>query len=201
MRMKVCEIGFPRTGTRSLSAAMQILGFSSQHGVRGLDQDTKKNIARKLLFGSTNLSIYNQFDFVGDLPRVHWQQLHDEYEHLKFILTIREDDEWWESCKRRWWNTRRQKARDYARDGVPPDQIVNLINALSGCGTVGLNERIWRENYRSHNRRVIWSTKASRLLIFNPTAGDGWSRLCNFLEVDEPAVPFPHLPLKAAKSK
>ena len=45
------------------------------------------------------------------------------------------------------------------------------------------------EVYERHNRDVIESVPAEKLLVYRP--GDGWEPLCTFLGVPVPAVPYP----------
>ena len=45
--------------------------------------------------------------------------------------------------------------------------------------------------YNSHNAEIRRSVPSERLLDFK--VSDGWERLCNFLGVPVPGVPFPHV--------
>jgi hypothetical protein len=45
--------------------------------------------------------------------------------------------------------------------------------------------------YEAHNRAVVDTIPAARLLVYDPTTG--WEPLCRFLGVPLPNAPFPHL--------
>ena len=45
------------------------------------------------------------------------------------------------------------------------------------------------EKFERHNEQVIQEVPPERLLVFE--AGDGWSNLCDFLEVPIPKTVFP----------
>ena len=46
------------------------------------------------------------------------------------------------------------------------------------------------DQYRRHNTAVKALVPASNLLVFR--VGEGWERLCQFLQMEVPVVPFPH---------
>ncbi len=48
-----------------------------------------------------------------------------------------------------------------------------------------------REVFIDWNLRVITNVPGERLLIYNPK--DGWGPLCEFLDLREPKMPFPHV--------
>ncbi len=48
-----------------------------------------------------------------------------------------------------------------------------------------------REAFNDWNSRVISNVPAQRLLVYNPK--DGWGPLCEFLDLREPKIPFPHV--------
>ena len=49
---------------------------------------------------------------------------------------------------------------------------------------------MWLDQYRRHNAAVKALVPASNLLVYK--VGEGWDKLCQFLEVEVPSVPFPH---------
>ena len=55
-----------------------------------------------------------------------------------------------------------------------------------------LNNRI--QEYDEHNKQVIayFKDKPSQLLVMNITEGDGWEKLCKFLNKPIPNKAFPH---------
>ena len=51
-------------------------------------------------------------------------------------------------------------------------------------------QSVWLDQYRRHNAAVKALVPPSQLLVYR--VGEGWDRLCHFLEAEIPAVPFPH---------
>ena len=51
-------------------------------------------------------------------------------------------------------------------------------------------QSVWLDQYRRHNAAVKALVPPSNLLVYK--VGEGWERLCQFLELEVPSVPFPH---------
>ena len=51
-------------------------------------------------------------------------------------------------------------------------------------------QSLWKDQYIRHNEAVRSLVPAEQLLVYR--VGEGWERLCNFLQVEVPDVPFPH---------
>ena len=49
---------------------------------------------------------------------------------------------------------------------------------------------MWKDQYRRHNAVVKALVPASQLLVYR--VGEGWERLCQFLQAEVPDSPFPH---------
>ena len=49
---------------------------------------------------------------------------------------------------------------------------------------------MWLDQYRRHNAAVKALVPASNLLVYR--VGEGWDRLCQFLQVEVPDSAFPH---------
>lgn len=84
-RLKFLGIGMPKTGTRSLCEAMNILGFKSQHGINTTDYDS-----------------LNRFDFIDDsVVSFKYPEIDKKFKNLKYIYTIRPLKSWLGSCRHR----------------------------------------------------------------------------------------------------
>ena len=80
---KIFGIGLPRTGTTSLASALRILGYRGSNYCMLKDEgSTDTNIKQKNSF-QVNNSYYDIY-----------QELYNEDEASKFILTIRDRDSW-----------------------------------------------------------------------------------------------------------
>ncbi|HXX53057.1 MAG TPA: sulfotransferase [Thermodesulfovibrionales bacterium] len=170
---KIFNIGFNKSGTTSLSAALNILGIRTIHymheGDRLIDiiRDNKKN-NRKLLRGLEDIDGFS--DFAGIL----FQELDKQYPNSKFILTIRDMDEWLASREKH--VTRRKKDRRYRFEPLTVDR------------------EAWKKRRAEFVQQVseYFKDRPSDLLIIDICAGEGWEKLCPFLGVPIPRVPFPH---------
>src|SRR6056297_2644862 len=97
---KIFNIGFNKSGTTSLTEAMNILGYKSIHYnkdnefIYDLINNNRKN-NKKLLDGLEG------FDFFADFQGMKfYKELDKQYPGSKFILTIRELNSWLDSRER-----------------------------------------------------------------------------------------------------
>ena len=85
--MKILGLGLSKTGTSSLAAALNVLGFSCVH--------------------SAYPHLLEQADAMLDTgAAVRFRELDVMYPGSKFILTIRDRDSWLDSCRRHWARVR-----------------------------------------------------------------------------------------------
>lgn len=193
MRMSVCEIGYPRTATRSLARAMRLLGYTAKHGTRKLPVDEQRRVTDQILYGQHNLDIYDQYDFVGSLPVMHWWQLWHENPDMKFILTTRPTDQWWTSCDERWRGLRRVRCNGFLDEGVRSDLVLSVGMTFRLFGCYAPNKQLWMQAKEAHEHAVIdqmgWF---NRMLVFDVFSGDGWEKLCKFLDKPVPDAPYPN---------
>lgn len=195
MNLEVCEIGMPRTGTRSLARAMMLLDYSVQHGTSRLEPKLREDLTRRILYGDCNLRIYQQCSFVGNISSIHWQVLAEERPEVKFILTVRNEDEWWESCRRRWKRSFRVESLRYLQGDYSPERVFPLLYKIHHFGCVDVREQNWRDGFRRHHRDVFNYFQCSdRLLVLDVSANsseENWKQLCSWLDKPIPNKRFP----------
>ena len=82
----------------------------------------------------------------------------------KFILTVRETNSWEKSFENFFLNASEK-------------QRMNIL-----------------QDVNKHNEKVIdyFKNRPSQLLVMNIIDGDGWNKLCKFLNKPIPNKPFPH---------
>ena len=171
---KVFGIGFHKTGTKSLAAALQRLGYR----VTGSNAVHDPDIASRVLDLAFELA--EQFDAFQDNP---WPLLYREmdarYPGSHFILTTRPTDKWIRSV-----------LHYFAGRSTPMREWI--YGAGRGCPLT--NEDIYIERYERHNRevRAYFHERPGDLLELAITEGEGWEKLCPFLGKPVPGVPFPH---------
>lgn len=176
---KVFGLGVSRTGTKSLATALNELGIKTIHFPS--DQTTFDELKK----GQYKLSILESHQGVVDIPLVpYYAQLDKIYPGSKFILTIREIGSWLKSVESQWslW-----RHRD------PHKEFTDFVCACV-YGTLEFNEHRFRYVYEMHFRNTLeyLANRPDDFLVMNIMDGDGWEKLCPFLELPMPDLPFPH---------
>ena len=186
---KIFGLGLGRTGTASLSAALNQLGIKTRHF---LDynlhlQDFK--VDEKVFCGDRLFAMLNQFQGIANGSGLPFRELDLRYPGSKFILTIREKSAWLES-KRRYAEIEFQ---DWPRFDLETRRSKRFIRE-NIYGTFDFDERSWLEAYERRVKGVLYYFKhrAEDLLVMDIPGGDGWDKLCFFLGLPVPSVPFPH---------
>jgi Sulfotransferase domain/Glycosyl transferases group 1 len=172
---KVFGIGLNKTATTSLHHAVEILGLRGLHwgGERAyLDVMRAGREGRRLLH-----FVGEEFDAYTDIETLAKRfDLADlQYPGSKFVLTVRDIDEWVDSRRRHAERNRNGRRGTY-----------------TGTNTV-IDEPAWRDEWHRHRARVeTWFTdRPGDLLVLDICAGEGWERLAPFLGHAVPDVPFP----------
>lgn len=178
---KIFGIGVGRSGSSSLAAALEVLGYRVVH----FPHDEAK---RELLAGRGDLSLLNSIDALIDGVHLFYPQLDRSNPGARFIMTTRDPDSWVQSQLR---------FSDYIRvqmQSTDPNNR-NFIETLRirTYGSAFPDERSLREGLERHEAAVqdYFRDRPEALLVMNIPAGDGWEKLSGFLGVDQPDRPFP----------
>lgn len=177
---KVFGIGLSRTGTKSLTAALEALGIPCQHF---------PSIEANIRSGDYRLPQLETYRALTDTPIVRiYKELDRAYPGSLFILTTRSVESWLQSCEGYF------RAKDAAERGTPLDHL-NRFHRLYTYGCEGYVEERFRQVFTDHEADVLryFSGRESDLLVLDLEAGDGWRELCGFLSLPMPEVPFPRL--------
>jgi hypothetical protein len=170
-------VGLNKTGTMSLHAALTMLGYRSLHWG---GPETRALVRRAIAEGRPMLDHLDpELEAISDLEEVTYNfELADrEYPGSRFILTVRDLDDWLDSRRRHVLRNREAKAA--GKYGGPFLEI---------------EVEAWTSDYRSHERRVrdYFAARPDDLLILDIAGGDGWRPLCEFLGKPVPDAPFPN---------
>ena len=174
LEKKVLGVGMQRTGTSSMARALRILGYESAHfPVELWEKDTPP-----VLFD------HDAF-FDNPIPLLY-RELDRRCPGSKFILTVRDEDSWLESCEFLFT----EKREEYGFD--ESERIQEMHHALYGQNH--FTEDVFREAFRRHNRQVkeYFSDRPDDLLVIDIAQDEKWTALCPFLDVEHPNEPFPH---------
>jgi len=185
---KVFGIGLSRTGTRSLTKGLQILGYNVAHYPD--DEDTYTEISN----GQCDLTILRLLDGLTDITTVPFYKQFDKmYPGSKFILTVRSDmDAWLQSCENHYFN---RPAFQTEKD--PDDEVHYQIRQFLRAavyGTYSFNPDRYRWVYEHHVQDVKhhFRDRPEDLLVMDISEGDGFEKLAPFLNRPIPAEPYPH---------
>lgn len=176
---KLFGLGMSKTGTSSLCRALQILGYKAVHN------PTDDETMLSLLSGKLRCRSIEENDAVCDIMFCrHFRELDRIYPRSLFILTERDRESWHASCARHW------DRRSVSLSRLWNEELVDF----QVYGTALYSRSLFNDAYDEHYRGVIKHFRGSnRLLRQNICGGEGWEKLCAFLSVPVPLVPFPHV--------
>lgn len=171
--MKIFGIGLSRTGTTTLTKALNILGYSCVHYPHTLDE-------------------IEHYDAATDAPvAIAFKELDQKYPGSKFILTTRDVNSWLKSIE---WLFNFHANLDRMQEGYR--QLVSA-NRMKTYGTDNYDQTKLLATYRKHTTDVFtYFNNRSDLLVFDVCTGDGWEKLCLFLGKPIPNESFPNLNAK-----
>ncbi|MFC4001880.1 sulfotransferase family protein [Prauserella oleivorans] len=195
--MKIVGAGFGRTGTASMKAALEHLGFGPCYHMFDVIADPgKMHHWRRAVDGEDMdwSKVFAGYQSTVDWPGcAFWSQIAEAYPESKVLLTVRDPQRWYDS-------TYKTIYQFYTAETDPavPAEMSEVFRPLVGKmiweGTFGgrFEDRDHAiEVFERHNEEVRGTVPASRLLEYE--VGSGWEPLCEFLGVDVPDVEFPHV--------
>ena len=172
MKAKVFGIGFHKTGTKTLKKALEVLGYN----VCGARKDLL--ISPDKIDFAKAVEVAKQFDAFQDNP---WPLLYREMDAAfpgsKFILTTRSENAWIRSV-----------VNHFGKEST------EMRKWIYGFGSPQNSEEIYIERFQQHHRQVseYFKSLPDSLLIVSWENGDGWEKICSFLNLPVPNIPFPH---------
>ena len=194
MVLAVIGAGFGRTGTFSLKAALERLGFGPCHHMIELFRHPEQIAGWERAVDGAPVDwdqLLAGYRSVADWPSCHfWRELADRYPAAKVILTVRDSESWYRSASATMFRY---------MEGPPPKEPVaktqwklarKMILRQTFGGSVEDRE-LAIGVYERHNAEVQGTIPDDRLLVYD--VRDGWDPLCRFLGAAVPAEPFPNL--------
>lgn len=172
MKPKVFCIGFHKTGTSSLAYALKTLGYRVTGAAGRHDPDIANHVLPMAF------ELVEQYDAFQDNPwPIIYKELDKKYPGSKFILTRRNPESW----------IRSQVKHFGHRD-------TEMRKWIYGVGHPADNEEVYLKRYNEHYKEVFdyFKNRPDDLLVMDFSAGDGWDKLCPFLNCDIPKKTFPH---------
>jgi hypothetical protein len=205
--LEVIGVGFGRTGTLSLQAALERLGLGPCYHFGEVfahpEHAEQWLAAARGERGAWSRALQGYRSTVDWPGAAFWRELLDENRNAKAILTTRDPARWFESISQTIFAT--------MASGTPPAAVIERFGGPQRAAEMGrLVRDMGREVmaarcfdgriddrdhvlacYERHNEQVRRELPGERLLDFQ--VGQGWEPLCEFLGVPVPDEPFPHL--------
>ena len=197
--MKVIGAGFGRTGTASLKAALEILGFGPcYHMFEVFNHPDHPAFWERAARGEKVdfVKLFQGWEAAVDWPACSfYRELMVQYPDAKVLLSVRDPDRWYESVRTTIYPASSQKPAAPDELAAPDPESPDFINRLIWQQTFHgrFDERDYAiEIFNRHHAEVRQHVRPDRLLVYD--VKQGWGPLCRFLEVPLPAdQPFPHL--------
>jgi len=174
MSVKVFGIGLGKTGTHSLNQALIELGFNARHYP-----------PPGIMIQKRFKDLLSRYDALTDSPVVPvYKDLDQQFPGSKFIFTIRAADGWIESYEDHYSKSKYVRMRG---------QYKRLRLILYGTNEFDREKMLAK--YHQHYKDVMdyFKNRDGDLLIMDIIEGDGWDKLCPFLDKNKPNIPFPHM--------
>ncbi len=181
---KVFGIGLSRTGTTSLSMALDALGIDSAHWENPFTREILSDVDFPLFGACTDISVAHVFE------TLYWA-----YPNARFIMTTRPLEPWLASMRKLYHAL-------YGTDdfGRLRDRFARDLKINREPGPVGIQMAMYfdadgfeaaRARYEARVHGFFADKPKDRFLELDLGAGAGWAPLCDFLGKPVPAVPFP----------
>jgi len=205
--MKIIGAGFGRTGTTSLKAALEALGFGPSYRLDEVFKHPEQvafweaacrgeRVDWEGFFAGYGLAVdWPAFSFYGELM--------EAFPEAPVILTVRDPGRWYESVRSTIYGIHKLSA------GPAPVRLAFALAGLFAPAVTGIprlaDAILWDglfdgrfedrsyaiEMFHRHNEEVRRRVPPERLLVYD--VKEGWAPLCDFLGVEVPDEPFPHL--------
>jgi hypothetical protein len=211
--IQVIGAGLGRTGTKSLQAALDLLGYKTYHFPLPAHAESWARFAEGCISAEEAINVVSRDGFTATCDQPCADVYRDQlrlYPNAKVVLTVRESGAVWAASWKVLMNFIEVQERPFSLTYPSFIQWVPFMRAWKRMRNVmgthlglppGELIRGWRSQpdpdawlaaqYETHNAQVKHHMKdgGSQLLVFN--VKDGWAPLCAFLGKEVPAQPFP----------
>jgi hypothetical protein len=176
----VFGLGLPRTGTTSLAAAGEILGYRAIH----------TNVAMAQGIGVGNFSTENMrgFNFFSDEPYCAlWKLFYGIFPKAKFILTTRDLHSWLDSIRYMF-----SAHLPYWDENIRKFQL-KIWGITPAFWEGKADDDFLMKWYFGHHARVLDGIPRKKLLVLRLEEENKWEKLCAFLGKALPDVAYPDM--------
>ncbi|MEL7031074.1 MAG: sulfotransferase family protein [Pseudomonadota bacterium] len=205
MALKVIGAGFGRTGTLSMKAALEQLGYDKcHHMLEVFPSDAQLDMWHRISQGETPDwdTVFDGYQASVDFPSsAYWRELAAQYPDAKIILTTRSFDSWYDSAC--------ETIYPVSRDIPGWMMVIPKVRKIKEMTYGAIWDRVFggkfedkvavRQVFDQHEADVKAAFSEDRLLIFHPK--EGWEPLCAFLDKPVPKGTFPNVNDRASFKK
>ena len=207
--MKVIGAGFGRTGTASLQSALGELGFGPcYHMFEVFTNPGHADFWRAAWRGEPADwdGVLGGYEATVDWPAcTFYEELMERNPDAKVLLSVRDPERWYESTRQTIYKIGKiSTGSPFSRLGFTLLSRLVFDRFKTGQGPMA-EEIIWRGTFGRrfeekdhaigvfdrHNEEVQQRVPQEQLLVYE--VKQGWGPLCEFLGVEVPDKPFPHL--------
>jgi len=200
MALQVIGAGFGRTGTASLKAALETLGYGRCYHMFEFMEHPEH--ARYWDAASRDRPVAWDELFEGYRATVDWpgctfyRELMAAYPDAKVVLSVRDPERWFESASKTIFTAPRGGPKLLFQLLTTPRmwRSVRVVRRILSKRTFRGRERDKAHTvkvFNAHIEEVKRTVPPERLLVYE--VGQGWGPLCDFLGVPVPAQAFPHV--------
>jgi hypothetical protein len=191
---KVFGLGLSRTGTRSLTAALHLLGWDTVH------YPVDRAALEAMMRGDVKFPHLDRYDGMTDITvSPYYEDLDKAYPGSKFVLTVRDEEGWLKSCENHWASRPAfQEAPPPGKEVSPEEHLTHMEIRRFLRAAVYASYDYQPDRFRRAYRRHVEDVKAyfedrpEDLLVLAVAQGEGFEKLAPFLGVPVPSQPFPH---------
>ena len=208
--MEIIGAGFGRTGTTSLKAALEELGFDPCHHMTEVFKHPEQAEVWVAAWRGEPVdwdALLGGYRATLDWPACSfYRELMERYPEAKVLLTVRDPERWYESMRGTIYELSRVTRASLI------SRVVFAFFRLVAFGAFGpiardtlADEIIWDGTFggrfedkahaigvfERHNEEVKRTIPPEKLLVYE--VREGWGPLCEFLGVEVPDEPFPRL--------
>ena len=202
--MKVLGVGFGRSGTMSLKAALEELGAGPCLHMIDLIRNNEL-IAPwhdAAIEGDVDFDrMFAGFESTIDWPGCsYWRELIEHHPDTPVLLNYREFDGWYKSVQNTIVAVREASQKgelkpDANRPAPPPElwQVIGTLIYERDFQGKFEDEEWMRDMYYARIEEIKATVPAERLTLFKLEDQPGWAPIADMLGVEAPQTEFPHL--------
>lgn len=207
--MKVIGAGFGRTGTTSLKAALEELGFDPCYHMTEVFAHPEHVDFWVSAWRGGPVDwdgVLGGYEAAVDWPAcAFYEELMRRYPDAKVLLSVRDPERWYESTRTTIYELSMLVDRSPISRAIFALISFFVFGGLASNRSDVVEEIVWRGTFdgrfedrdhaiavfERHNEEVKRRVPPERLLVYE--VSEGWGPLCTFLDVPEPEGPFPRL--------